>query len=210
MISLLDLGGDSLNALSGALDRLGFPHLRCATPAQAAPSGPLILLGSSPFEAACAAMKARGWWWDLPQAVAGGRPVLAIGLGLHLLAEGSEEVPRGAGLGLIPGIVRSLGPGVKLPHEGWAPVRRLRPHPRYPDPMGAWMYFKHSHALEPSSETLWEADHGRPFSVMEARGQVVGVQAHPEKSGAFGLALLDKLLAGLGELPALRAVDGTN
>jgi len=135
--------------------------------------------------------------------------VLGLGLGLHLLAEGSEESPRGAGLGLLPGLVRSLGPGVKLPHDGWTPVRQHRPHPVFPQAREAWMYFKHSHALEPTSQTLHTADHGRPFSVVELRGLCVGCQAHPEKSGSFGLVFLERLLACLGELPSARAA-GSN
>jgi imidazoleglycerol phosphate synthase glutamine amidotransferase subunit HisH len=155
-------------------------------------------------------LKASGWWWDLPQLSALGRPVLGIGLGLHLLAEGSEEAPRGAGLGLLPGIVRSLGPGVKVPHHGWTAVKQHCPSETLPDPRGAWMYFKHTHALEPTSLTLLDAVHGRPFSVLERRGQCVGLQAHPEKSGSYGLILLEKILAGLGEVAPARAAEGSN
>ena len=201
MITLIDYGGDSLHTLEGALDQLGFKHVRAADPTQAAAGGTLVLMGSGTFDEACAALKARGWWWDLPQLAALGRPVLGIGLGLHLLAEGSEESPRGSGLGMIPGIVRSLGPGVKIPHQGWAQVRQQEAHEDVPDPMGAWMTFKHSHALEPTSRTLHTAVHGRAFSVLEFRGQAMGVQAHPEKSGSFGLIYLEKLLACLGERP---------
>ena len=208
MITLIQYGDESLQTLEGALDHLGFDHRRAVAPAGAAPAGPIVLLGAGPFDAACAALKAGGWWWDLPQLAAAGRPVLGIGLGLHLLAEGSEESPRGTGLGLIPGIVRALGPGVKLPHDGWSQVRQHRPHPRLPDPRDAWMYFQHGHALEPTSETLQTAVHGRPFSALELRGQAVGLQAHPAKSGSFGLVLLAKLLACLGERP--RASAGVN
>ncbi|BDU71735.1 type 1 glutamine amidotransferase family protein [Mesoterricola silvestris] len=208
MITLLEPGAGTLHTLEGALDHLGFRHLRAPGPGAAAPAGPLVLLGSGPFDAACAALKASGWWYELPQMAAAGRPVLGIGLGLHLLAEGSEECPRGAGLGLIPGIVRSLGPGVKLPHEGWTVITRHRSHPAIPEARGAWMYFKHTHALEPGTLTFHTAVHGRPFSVLEMRGQTLGLQAHPEKSGSFGLAFLEKLLAGLGEYPA--APPGSN
>jgi imidazole glycerol-phosphate synthase subunit HisH len=210
MITLIETCGESLHALEGALDLLGFEHRRAATPRAAAAIGPIVLLGSGPFDPACAALKASGWWWDLPQLAAGGRPVLGIGLGLHLLAEGSEESPRGAGLGLIPGIVRSLGPGVKIPHAGWTQVRPHHPHPVFPEARGAWLYFRHAHALEPGSLTLHTAVHGRPFSVLEMRGQTLGLQAHPEKSGSFGLSFLEKLLAGLGELPPARVVEGAN
>ena len=201
MITLISFERQSLTTLEGALDRMGFAHGRAERPAAANPDGPLILLGGGPLEWAVSGLKASGWWHELPQLAAGGRGVLGIGLGLHLLAEGSEESPRGAGLGLIPGIVRRLGPASKVPHAGWAPVRQQRAHPWLPDIRGGWLYFAHSHALEPTSETLSIAVHGRPFSVVECRGRTVGIQAHPEKSGGFGLALLERTLTALGERP---------
>jgi imidazole glycerol phosphate synthase glutamine amidotransferase subunit len=204
VITLVAPAGESLHTLEGALDHLGFTHLRAPGPGGAASAGPILLLGTGSFDTACADLKAGGWWYELPQLAAAGRAVLGIGLGLHLLAEGSEESPRGTGLGLIPGIVRSLGPGVKLPHDGWARITCHRPHPVIPEARGAWMYFKHAYALEPGSLTLHTAVHGRAFSVVEMRGQTLGLQAHPEKSGSFGLAFLEKLLAGLGESPAAR------
>lgn len=201
MITLIPHACASLTTLEGALDRLGFAHVRAEGPDQAPPSGPILLPGTGPLDPACAALKASGWWWELPQLAAAGRPVLGLGLGLHLLAEGSEESPRGAGLGLIPGIVRRLGPGTKVPHWGWSPVRQLRDHPLLPEAGGGWLFFAHSHALEPTSETLSIAVHGRPFSVLECRGRALGVQAHLEKSGGFGLALLEHILGGLGAEP---------
>jgi imidazole glycerol phosphate synthase glutamine amidotransferase subunit len=201
MITLIQLGNESLHTLEGALRRMGFGCCRAERPDQAAPLGPIILMGTGPLDPASLQLKNSGWWRDLPQMAADGRPVLGINLGLHLLAEGSEESPRGSGLGLIPGIVRRLGPGVKDPHWGWSPVRQLRDHPLFPDIRGGWLFFAHSHALEPTSETLSVAVHGRPFSVMECRGRAVGIQAHLEKSSCFGLSLLAQTLKALGEQP---------
>jgi imidazole glycerol phosphate synthase glutamine amidotransferase subunit len=201
MITFVSFHGGSLTTLEGAMDRIGFGHCRAASPDQAAPDGPIVLAGSGPLDPAYAALKASGWWRELPQLAAAGRPVVGINLGLHLLAEGSEESPKGGGLGLIPGLVRRLGPGLKVPHMGWAPVRQLGGHPLLPETPGGWLYFCHSHALEPASSTLLVAVHGRPFSVMECRGRTVGIQAQVEKSGRFGLALLEKTLAVLGEEP---------
>jgi imidazole glycerol-phosphate synthase subunit HisH len=210
MITLIHYGTGSLVALEGAMDRLGLSHCRAARPDQAAAAGPFVLAGSGPMDPACAQLKAAGWWRELPQLAADGRAVLGINLGLHLLAEGSEESPRGTGLGLIPGIVRRLGPGGKVPHWGWSPVRQQRDHPLFPEIRGGWLFFAHSHALEPSSETLSIAVHGRPFSVMECRGRTVGIQAHLEKSGCFGLGLLGKTLAGLGGQPEPELNAGSN
>jgi imidazole glycerol phosphate synthase glutamine amidotransferase subunit len=201
MITLIRFERQSLTTLEGALDRLGMAHGSALTPLEAAAEGPVILLGTGPLDWAVARLKASGWWRELPQLAAAGRAVIGLNLGLHLLAEGSEECPRGAGLGLIPGIVRRLGPSGKVPHAGWAPVRQQRSHPWLPDIRGGWLYFAHSHALEPTSETLSIAVHGRPFAVVECRGRTVGIQAHLEKSGPFGLGLLERTLAVLGESP---------
>jgi imidazole glycerol phosphate synthase glutamine amidotransferase subunit len=197
-ITLIDYDAGNLASLEGALDRLGLAYQRAATPDQAAPRGPIVLPGVGHFEAARSSLRERGWWRVLPGLVAEGRPLLGICLGLQLLAEGSEEAPKASGLGLIPGIVRRLGPGVKVPHMGWSRVHLHRPHPALPDPDGGWLYFVHSYALPPTGETLCVAEHGRPFAAIEARGTVLGFQPHPEKSGRTGLLLLKSALAWMG------------
>ena len=198
VITLIDYDAGNLASLEGALDRLGLPYQRAASPDQAAPSGPIILPGVGHFEAAQKSLRERGWWRLLPTLVADGRPLLGICLGLQLLAEGSEEAPRASGLGLIPGIVRRLGPGVKVPHMGWSQVWQQHPHPALPDPQGEWLYFVHSFALEPTTETIYQSEHGRPFAAVQARGNVLGFQPHPEKSGQAGLLLLQSTLAWMG------------
>jgi imidazole glycerol phosphate synthase glutamine amidotransferase subunit len=207
VITVIPFGPQAPVALEGALARLGHPHRRAVRPDQAAPAGPLVLAGTGPLDLACAELKAAGWWLDLPDLLAGGRGVLGIGAGLHLLAEGSEECPRGSGLGLIPGIVRRLGPGVRVPHFGWSPVRACRTHPLLSAFRDDWLFFAHCHALDPTSETLADAVHGRPFAVLECRGRAVGLQAQPEKSGPAGLDLLAGLLGAMGEFPESRGAN---
>ena len=197
-ITLIDYDAGNLASLEGALDRLGLAYRRAATPDQAAASGPIVLPGVGHFEAAQKSLRERGWWRVLPSLVAEGRPLLGICLGLQLLAEGSEEAPKASGLGLIPGIVRRLGPGVKVPHMGWSQIRLHHHHPALPDTNGGWLYFVHSYALEPAVDTLYVAEHGRPFAAIEARGTVLGFQPHPEKSGPTGLLLLKSALAWMG------------
>jgi imidazole glycerol-phosphate synthase subunit HisH len=202
MITLIDYGAGNLASLEGALDRLGFAHQRAESPAQVAAAGPLVLPGVGHFEAAAQSLKSSGWWHEIPQFVADGRNLLGICLGLQLLAEGSEEAPRISGLGLLPGLVRRLGPGVKVPHMGWSQVQLGAPHPALPDPKGAWLYFVHSYALDAGPNTIYLAAHGRPFSAVEGRGRVLGFQPHPEKSGPFGQILLQRVLAWAGEKAA--------
>ncbi len=197
-ITLIDYDAGNLASLEGALDRLGLTYRRAVSPDDAEPRGPIVLPGVGHFEAAQKSLRERGWWRAIPSFAAEGRPILGICLGLQLLAEGSEEAPKASGLGLIPGIVRRLGPGVKVPHMGWSRVRQHHAHPALPDPHGGWLYFVHSYALAPSVETIYVADHGRPFAAIEARGTVMGFQPHPEKSGRAGLLLLQASLAWMG------------
>jgi imidazole glycerol phosphate synthase glutamine amidotransferase subunit len=199
MITLIDYGAGNLASLEGALARLSLLCQRAERPEDAPETGPLVLPGVGHFDAAAAALKASGWWREIPQQVAGGRPLLGICLGLQLLAEGSEESPKGSGLGLLPGLVRRLGPGVKVPHMGWSKVRLAHAHPALPDPKDAWLYFVHSYALDLGDGTCYTAEHGRPFAAVAGRGRVLGFQAHPEKSGPFGLMLLQRALAWMGE-----------
>ena len=198
MITLIDYGAGNLHSLQGALTRLGFQSVRAVTPADAPESGTLILPGVGHFTAARAALVERGWW-DVIPGLAATRPVLGICLGLQLLAEGSEESPGASGLGLVPGVSRLLGPGVKVPNMGWAKVKARAAHPALPDFREDWLYFVHSYALDSDAETVLESTHGRPFSAMQARGRVLGFQGHPEKSGPFGESLLRGVLGWMGE-----------
>jgi imidazole glycerol phosphate synthase glutamine amidotransferase subunit len=201
MITLIDYGAGNLHSMEGALDRLGFAHQRAERPDDVKEIGTLILPGVGHFGAARIALKERGWWSMLPQMVADGTPLLGVCLGLQLLAEGSGESPKDRGLALVPGIVRRLGPGVKVPLMGWAQVSQANPHPALPNPKENWLYFVHSYALETTSETVYTAHHGRTFAAVEARGRVIGFQPHPEKSGPYGLVLLRSVLSWMGESP---------
>jgi imidazole glycerol phosphate synthase glutamine amidotransferase subunit len=197
MITVLDYGGGNLASLEGALEAFGLPFRRAASPAEAAPEGVLVLPGDGHFATAKSGLVDSGWWAAIPALVAAGRPLLGICVGLQLLAEGSEEAPGEAGLGLLPGQVRRLGPGVKVPHMGWSKVRAAAPHPAFEGLGEAWLYFVHGYALDVTPATLYTAEHGRAFAAIAGRGRILGFQPHPEKSGREGRAMLRRALAWL-------------
>lgn len=198
MITLLDYGAGNLASMEAALARLGFASQRAATPAEDA-GGLLLLPGVGHFGAAKSRLQASGWWEVLPE-LAQTRPVLGVCLGMQLLAEGSEEASE-AGLGLLSGTARRLGPGVKVPHMGWSRVCIHAAHPALQNAESAWLYFIHSYALEIGMDTLLAAEHGRAFTAVAGRGKVLGFQPHPEKSGADGLRLLKQTLTWMTEHP---------
>jgi glutamine amidotransferase len=138
-----------------------------------------------------------------------GRPYLGICLGLQLLFEGSDE-DGAETLGVLRGRTRQLRDAPTLPHIGWNQVERTRDHPLFAGIRpAADFYFVHSYAGEPEGPdaaalTLARTTHGVTFVSAITRGNVLGVQFHPERSGADGLRLLANAveLARGGRWPA--------
>jgi imidazole glycerol-phosphate synthase subunit HisH len=152
------------------------------------------------FSACMDALEARpGLVEAMTEAVrARGRPFLGVCVGMQLLATRGLEFGARAGLDWIGGEVRRLEPGedgLKVPHVGWNDVEP-RPHPLFEGAPAPQMYYTHSyafHAAEPA-DVIAETRYGAPFVAAVARGNVAGVQFHPEKSQAEGLRLIARFL----------------
>ena len=128
-----------------------------------------------------------------------GKPLLGICLGMQLLLDYSTEYGRHRGLGLIPGAVRPIRPVVpeayKVPHIGWNALSFPKDRPASPlfryIQEGDCVYFVHSYAGTDCREhTIATAEYGPALTAAVARGNVYGVQFHPEKSGTVGLNIL--------------------
>jgi imidazole glycerol phosphate synthase glutamine amidotransferase subunit len=131
--------------------------------------------------------------------IAADRPFLGVCLGLQLLFDRSDE-DAAVTLGVIAGRTLRLERAPTLPHIGWNQVVRRRSHPIFDGiDDGADFYFVHSYAGAPdatAAETvLAETEHGGWFPSAVARGNLVGVQFHPERSGDDGLRLLSNFVA---------------
>ncbi len=133
-----------------------------------------------------------------------GRPFLGICVGMQLLATRGLEHGETAGLDWIAGDVVALAPDdtrLKVPHMGWNTLRPTRAHPLLAGlPLGddgLHAYFVHSYQLRPADPdtALALSDYGRPVVTAVARDTIAGVQFHPEKSQALGLALIGNFLA---------------
>ena len=139
-----------------------------------------VLPGVGAARTALAGLRARGHDTALRERCEAGLPVLGICLGLQLALEASDEDGGTECLGLLPGRAVRLRDG-RVPRLGWADVM----------PLGSAFYFAHSYACETPRATAWSEG-----IVAEARaGSFVGVQFHPEKSGAAGARYLERVLA---------------
>jgi glutamine amidotransferase len=202
VIGVIDYGVTNLGSMLNMLRRVGAKAEGVTTPEQLMRATKLILPGIGHFDNGVAALAERGFVDALKSRVGGdGIPMLGVCLGMQLLGIGSEE-GSAAGLGLINAFSRrfELPPesGLRVPHMGWnvlTPRRadgvlgELAPNARF--------YFVHSYHVvcEDPDDVLATADYGSPFTAALHRGNVWGVQFHPEKSHKFGMRLLANFAA---------------
>jgi glutamine amidotransferase len=124
-------------------------------------------------------------------------PILGICLGMQMLFAGSAESDE-PGLGLFEGAVQMLPamPGIRVPHMGWNRLEPMRGSPLLQGlPHDAYVYFVHSYAAAVDDQCIAACTHGARFAAAVSRGNVHGVQFHPERSGAVGAQILRNFLA---------------
>ncbi len=191
-VAILDYGAGNLHSLAKAIDRTSHDVSIETDTRRALEQDVLVLPGVGAFGlAADFVAPHRG---AIRDALAGGLPCLGICLGMQLLFDTSEE-GQGQGIGIIPGNVRRLRAG-RIPQIGWNDVE---------NPSGDLFaisglcsaYFANSFVCEPedtASIRAWSTHEGDRFPASVQTGNVVGVQFHPEKSSARGIAFIDSFL----------------
>lgn len=201
-LAIIDAGFGNLFSLSMALRRLGAEPVISREPHILANAERLILPGVGAFGDACDELDARGLRAPIREFVASGRPFLGVCLGMQLLLDSSEEAPGKAGLGLVPGEVLRFSfageqAALKVPHMGWNQVDWTQ-HEGLTAGLadGDYYYFVHSYYCRPQAEAdvLGWCDYGQPFAAALRRGNIHGVQFHPEKSQDAGARLLGNFL----------------
>lgn len=204
-VTIVDYGLGNLRSVAHAFAHLGAePHVT-QDAGDLERARVLVLPGVGAFGDGKDGLARRGLVEPLRAAVAAGKPLLGICLGLQLLFERSAEAPGVAGLGLLAGEVARFdgegfgkGGGLKVPQIGWNQVIFTRRHPVFADVAdGAYLYFVHSYYVKPASaeNVLAVANYGGLFCAAAGRDRVAGVQFHPEKSQAVGLKILGNFLA---------------
>ena len=193
-IAIADYGMGNLRSVEKALEHVGAEPLLTSDPARIREADAVVLPGVGAFPKAMERIRELGLDGAIRERADAGVPVLGICLGLQLLFESSTELGGATGLGLIPGPVDKLAaPGLKLPQIGWNEVEWRRESALTEElPERTAMYHVHTYAPRPRDpgDVLGTATYGEEFVTAVERGNVAGVQFHPEKSGPAGLRLL--------------------
>lgn len=179
-VAVCDYGAGNLRSVVAAFRRLGADVRATSRPEDIASADLAVLPGVGSAASAMEGLRARGLDDALRSRVAGGGFTLGICLGLQLALDESEEDGGVPGLGILPGRAVRLREG-RVPRIGWAAV----------EPTGEAFYFAHSYAAETPAAT---ARSEGVVAVAEA-GSFLGVQFHPEKSGAAGARMLERCLS---------------
>ena len=186
---VIDYQSGNVRSVTRALESAGVSPLVTGDPAELPGADAVIFPGVGSGPAAMYALEDRGLVAPLQDYVASGRPFMGICLGLQLLLDRTEEGDASC-LGIIPGHVKRLPDGLKVPHMGWNSVEFEADHPVLRDiPQGSHFYFVHSYYAAPSEQT-WVAgttEYSVPFCSVYAKDNLVATQFHPEKSGPVGL-----------------------
>ena len=196
MIAIIDYGMGNLHSVSKAIERLGYEARVTSDPGVILAAEGAILPGVGAFGDAMANLRDTGLGAVVKEYAATEKPLLGICLGMQLLFDESEEHGRHEGLGLLPGrVVRFQGP-YKVPHMGWNELIFLQDSPLFEGLEPGHVYFVHSYHVLPDrkEDLLAVTDYYQPVTAIVGRGNLYGMQFHPEKSGSLGRALLERFL----------------
>jgi glutamine amidotransferase len=192
VIAIIDYGAGNLRSVVNAVGRLGYPAKVTSDPDELLSARAAILPGVGAAADTMANLRSLGLLEPIRQFIAGDRPFLGICIGLQILFSDTEEGGWHECLGVIPGAVRRLPPGLKVPHMGWNQVKQKMAHPIFSGiPDEANFYFVHSYYVEPDDRSLvaGETEYGIPICSVIAKGNLIATQFHPEKSGEVGLKI---------------------
>ena len=199
LLAVLDYGIGNLRSAEKALTHVGADARLTADHGLIADADAVVLPGVGAFGRCMKALRVARLEQPTLDAIASGRPFLGICIGMQMLFDSSEEDLSVSGLGVLPGRVAWIPPGVKRPQMQWNQLDlRVREEPLFAGlPERPWVYFVHSLHGVPDDplDVVATCDYGGTLNAAFRRGNVFAVQFHPEKSGSDGLALLANFAA---------------
>ncbi len=197
MIAIIDYGVGNIFSLCSSFKYIGADAGLTSDEAEVRRADKILLPGVGAFSDAAAKLRACGMWDVILDECGKGKPLLGICLGMQMLFERSFEYGEHEGLSLIPGEVVPIAPVVpkdyKIPHIGWNALRfkgEKSPLFKYVNE-GDCVYFVHSYyATGCEGDTIATCEYSAELTAAVQRGNVMGTQFHPEKSGEVGLDIL--------------------
>ncbi len=200
-IVVIDYHSGNLRSVAKALEAVGANPVVTENPLDVDTADAVILPGVGSGPAAMQALESRELVAPIKKFITEGRPFLGVCLGLQLLLDQTEEGDAPC-LGIVPGRVKRLSAGLKVPHMGWNSVEFNLDHPVFQGiPPSSHFYFVHSYYAAPDADTgvAGTTTYGMPFCSAYAEGNLVATQFHPEKSGTIGLQIYRNFLNFAGQ-----------
>ena len=192
-VAIIDYGVGNLRSVEKAFAAAGCDAVVSGEEKILGAAQRLVLPGVGAFGACMKALKERGFDHLVREKASEGTPLLGVCVGMQMLFEESEEFGSTPGLGLLKGSVRRFAGDLVVPQVGWNRIQQKREHALFDGVAdGAFCYFVHSFYCEPRDEEViaGETEYGRRYASVVARGNICGVQFHPEKSQDVGLRML--------------------
>jgi imidazole glycerol-phosphate synthase subunit HisH len=197
VIAIVDYGVGNLRSVERALVHAGAQPAVTADPEDLTRAKGLVLPGVGAFAPAVEKLSRNGLGRHVAELARAGKPILGVCLGYQLMFDESTEGGLNEGLGLLPGRVVQVEGSPHLPVIGWSRVRQTGPSPLWAGVADdSYFYFVHSYAPEASESTIGCCDHSPAAAA--ARGNIMGTQFHPEKSGPDGLRIYRNFVALCG------------
>ena len=197
-VGIIDYGVGNLRSVEKAFAATGCDAVVSSDEKILRQAERLVLPGVGAFGACMKALTERGFDELVRERVAKGTPLLGVCVGMQMLFEESEEFGATPGLRLLSGRVRRFSGDLVVPQVGWNQIRQRLAHTLFAGIADqTFFYFVHSYYCEPDDPAIviGETEYGATYASVVARGNVCGVQFHPEKSQAAGLKLLSNFAA---------------
>jgi len=192
-IAIIDYGVGNLRSVEKAFAATGAQAVVSSDEHILRAASALVLPGVGAFGKCMDALTQRGFDELIRQRVNQGAPLLGVCVGMQMLFEQSNEFGKNRGLALLRGRVRRFPSELVVPHVGWNQVELKKTHPLLVGIADcSFFYFVHSYFCDVDDQSiiLGSTDYGESYASIVAKGNIVGVQFHPEKSQTAGLRLL--------------------